>query len=119
MKASKFYCENCGAEVRHNTKVCPKCGRFFSAVRCPKCAFTGDASLFRQGCPSCGYAGSLGDSPSDAEEFSVVQELGGSGKGWSAGKRRQSPSAPAWVYWLAMGILGATFALLVLIYLNM
>jgi len=37
---------------------CPKCGRYFSFVKCPKCGFTGDESLFQNGCPSCFYSAS-------------------------------------------------------------
>ncbi|MBQ9630150.1 MAG: zinc ribbon domain-containing protein [Treponema sp.] len=55
-QSAKFFCENCGAEVPQDARMCRKCGRFFSSVRCPKCGETGDASFFRNGCPSCGYA---------------------------------------------------------------
>jgi hypothetical protein len=51
----KFFCENCKAEVSARDKVCPKCGRFFSDVRCPRCNFTGAAEVFYTGCPRCGY----------------------------------------------------------------
>jgi ssDNA-binding Zn-finger/Zn-ribbon topoisomerase 1 len=54
MKA-RYYCENCGAEVRAGASSCPRCGRVFSAVRCPKCGYTGKAADFRTGCPLCGY----------------------------------------------------------------
>jgi hypothetical protein len=50
-----FFCENCGAEVPLRAKNCPGCGRAFSAVRCPACNFTGEESLFKDGCPVCGY----------------------------------------------------------------
>ena len=36
-KQAKFFCENCGEEVAQNARFCNKCGRFFSAVRCPQC----------------------------------------------------------------------------------
>ncbi len=55
-KSSKFYCENCGAEVKPNAKFCSKCGKFFTYVRCPVCNYTGPASAFVHGCPNCGYA---------------------------------------------------------------
>lgn len=54
MKA-KFFCESCGAEVRHNEKTCPSCGKTFTAVKCPRCAFEGGAKQFAKGCPRCGY----------------------------------------------------------------
>jgi predicted amidophosphoribosyltransferase len=51
-----FFCDSCGAEVAWNAKVCPKCGKFFTSVRCPRCGFSGDSQLFKNGCPHCGYA---------------------------------------------------------------
>lgn len=56
MKNPKFFCENCGGEVKINTKVCPHCGSFFANVRCPLCGFTGEGKNFQNGCPKCGYA---------------------------------------------------------------
>jgi hypothetical protein len=35
---------------------CPRCGRFFASVRCPKCGFSGKDEDFAQGCPVCGYS---------------------------------------------------------------
>lgn len=55
-KKAKFFCENCGAEVPSNAKMCRHCGRFFSSVRCPVCGATGTNSQFASGCPVCGYA---------------------------------------------------------------
>lgn len=52
----KFFCENCGKEVRKNASFCPHCGKFFASVRCPVCNYTGIASRFGNGCPRCGYA---------------------------------------------------------------
>jgi hypothetical protein len=57
MKArAKYFCENCQAEVAPNARFCPKCGKFFAAVRCPKCGHTGDVKDFIHGCTVCGYA---------------------------------------------------------------
>jgi predicted amidophosphoribosyltransferase len=52
----KYYCEFCGSLVRLGDRICPHCGSFFSQVRCPVCSFEGESHLFRQGCPSCGFA---------------------------------------------------------------
>ncbi|MBQ6781243.1 MAG: zinc ribbon domain-containing protein [Treponema sp.] len=52
---AKFFCESCGAEVPRNAKMCKKCGRFFSSVRCPNCGATGSPDKFTNGCPACGY----------------------------------------------------------------
>jgi hypothetical protein len=54
MKA-RFFCESCGAEVSHTEKVCPSCGKTFTAVKCPQCGFEGGAKQFARGCPQCGY----------------------------------------------------------------
>ena len=50
-KKAKFFCENCGAEVPENAKVCKKCGKFFISVRCPGCGKTGNSKDFEKGCP--------------------------------------------------------------------
>jgi uncharacterized membrane protein YvbJ len=50
-----FYCDNCGAEVSQDEPFCPKCGRKFASIRCPACGFSGEESLFDNGCPKCGY----------------------------------------------------------------
>ena len=59
---ARFFCEECGAEVRPGAPVCPSCGSTFTAVRCPECGHEGRAPEFRTGCPVCGYA-ALGDPP--------------------------------------------------------
>lgn len=55
-KDAKFFCENCGSEVKSNARFCPKCGKFFASVRCPQCGKMGSPSLFKKGCPRCHYA---------------------------------------------------------------
>ena len=50
------FCTSCGAQLEDDAKFCPKCGKFFSSVRCPECGFTGDVKTFLNGCPQCGYA---------------------------------------------------------------
>ncbi len=52
----KFFCENCGKEVKRNASICPHCGRLFASVKCPACNYAGSASQFSNGCPRCGYA---------------------------------------------------------------
>ncbi|MDR2509897.1 MAG: zinc ribbon domain-containing protein [Spirochaetaceae bacterium] len=52
----KFFCDNCGAQVEGAVDRCPSCGRFFAAIRCPKCGFSGGEEAFLDGCPSCGYS---------------------------------------------------------------
>lgn len=55
-KKAKYFCENCGAEVNANARFCPNCGKFFAAVRCPRCTYTGMIRDFKSGCPRCHYA---------------------------------------------------------------
>ena len=66
---AKYFCENCGSEVGANARFCPKCGKFFSSVRCPKCGNTGPVTDFKNGCPQCHYtvpkSSSKGNSTSD------------------------------------------------------
>jgi uncharacterized membrane protein YvbJ len=63
VKEPRFYCEHCGAEVRRDARVCPRCGHFFSSVKCPKCGYSGKADDFNFGCPTCGYALSANPAP--------------------------------------------------------
>ncbi|MGF7108947.1 double zinc ribbon domain-containing protein [Treponema pedis] len=95
----KFFCENCGKEVKRNTRVCPHCGRFFASVRCPECNYLGSTEEFINGCPECGYAFT-----SDSDKTKK------SGK-----KKRREPVTvyksnryddplPWWVYSLVMGL---------------
>lgn len=56
MIESQFLCDSCGTKVSYKENRCPRCGKFFNAVRCPSCQFVGENSLFKYGCPACGYA---------------------------------------------------------------
>jgi predicted RNA-binding Zn-ribbon protein involved in translation (DUF1610 family) len=125
-KRSRFYCENCGAEVKANAKVCPTCGRFFSAVRCPVCGFTGESSLFLQGCPSCGYAGAVGGGSSGSGKGKSGQGSGVSGfevydVSSISGREplRKGRGAPPWIYWLTMALLGLFFVVMVFVYVRL
>ena len=50
-----FYCDNCGESVNSGEERCPGCGRFFRAVKCPVCSYSGKGGEFAKGCPVCGY----------------------------------------------------------------
>lgn len=75
-KRAKFFCENCGAEVPPNAKMCRHCGRFFTSVRCPVCGATGTNSQFKNGCPVCGYAVGKGKS-SSSEKIDYKEKTAG------------------------------------------
>jgi predicted amidophosphoribosyltransferase len=98
MKTPHFFCENCGAEVRKDARVCPRCGRFFSSVKCPKCGHVGGADDFFAGCPVCGYALAANPAP---EPFK------------SAPARQAAPPLPWWAFVAAaLAILALSLALL-------
>ena len=66
---SKFYCAECGKEVKGNADSCPHCGTAFGAVRCPQCSFEGKLGLFRTGCPACGFK-----TDGDGQKSEVIKE---------------------------------------------
>jgi predicted RNA-binding Zn-ribbon protein involved in translation (DUF1610 family) len=127
MNRSRFFCENCGTEVKAHARVCPKCGRFFSAVRCPNCGYTGEGREFLHGCPSCGYSGGVrGSRRAQSEEWYDAEELeSGAAPGASTPRRggrrfvRERQATPAWVYWLALGLLSLAFLIMVIIYVRL
>jgi len=55
-KKPRFFCDHCGNEVSGDVKSCSNCGRYFSAVRCPSCNYSGPDEMFKAGCPMCGYS---------------------------------------------------------------
>jgi predicted RNA-binding Zn-ribbon protein involved in translation (DUF1610 family) len=87
MKHSRFFCENCGAEVSRNAKSCPSCGKSFASVRCSACGFTGEESLFQKGCPLCGYSPSAGPERDKGPQIPFPRE-------------DPAGSLPLWVYFL-------------------
>lgn len=123
MKRSRFLCENCGVEVKPNARICKSCGRFFSAVRCPRCLYTDEAGVFVYGCPKCGYAGSdEALSVGSAAGLTGWEVLGDAEETGARHRPRRffgGPEIPGWVYYLAAGILTAVFIALVIVYLNL
>jgi uncharacterized membrane protein YvbJ len=110
-KKPRFFCDNCGAEVAQAAKSCPKCGRFFASVRCPKCGYTGRDDDFAHGCPNCGYSAPIGE-PSG----SPSKPSGNSKKPWRWERGQKAPAdtgpLPFWMYLLAVLILICVLAIL-------
>ena len=93
----------CGTEVPRNTIRCPTCGRYFTAIQCPRCRFRGEEKDFAQGCPKCGY-------------MKIPRAAVTDGKSKKARTRQQpGPSAPAAVYRLIGLILSLVLIALVVI----
>ncbi|MDR2181681.1 MAG: zinc-ribbon domain-containing protein [Treponema sp.] len=97
---ARFFCENCGEEVRRDSRQCPRCGRYFARVRCPRCGFTGGESDFQSGCPVCAYCFTGGES-------SGPPLRPGNGR-----RYRPAGGLPRWVYALAAAALAAVGAAL-------
>ena len=117
-----FYCENCGRRVGPNARTCPHCGRFFSAVKCPVCNFSGEVSLFMAGCPSCGYTGEHADRKQQFEIIDLpLAHSDGSKGGVLRGRDvpRNPTGRPRWLFALTMSILALAFLVLVIIYINL
>ena len=85
LQNARFFCESCGAEVPRNTNNCPKCGRAFASILCPACGFSGEADLFKGGCPVCGYS----SSPSGKAR---------KGRNTKESKKTSGGGLPLWLY---------------------
>jgi hypothetical protein len=119
---ARFFCEHCGAEVKRNSKTCPRCGRSFANVLCPVCGFSGEERLFAAGCPVCGHAAAGPDSAAPkppggntAPPRRVAGPVNGAPKprrGNRASPRFAAAAPPAWAYLLAVLALAGVFALL-------
>ncbi|MDR3122434.1 MAG: zinc ribbon domain-containing protein [Treponema sp.] len=116
---ARFFCENCGAEVKRDSKTCPHCGRSFANVLCPACGFSGEARLFAVGCPVCGHTApspmGVAPRPSDGPSLPVAGPVNAAskpGRGNGAFPRFAAGAPPAWAYLLAALALAGVFALL-------
>lgn len=117
-KTAKFFCENCGAEVPRNAKVCRHCGRFFSSVRCPQCGKTGTPEQFKNGCPECGYTVENSTKKQNLPKekkvsfFSKLQlkkaiNSVNKTKKSSAQQKQTEDSLPAWIFILMIAVIVA------------
>ncbi|WP_407425831.1 zinc ribbon domain-containing protein [Treponema sp.] len=114
-QSAKFFCENCGAEVPQDAKVCKHCGKFFSSVRCPVCGETGTPGKFSNGCPKCGYAVGKGkkiNSPKQKESHAsrkskkeLLNAIDSRNSNTFAKKRISDGHLPVWSYFALFLIL--------------
>ncbi|MCQ2600115.1 MAG: zinc ribbon domain-containing protein [Treponema sp.] len=123
-KQAKFFCENCGEEVAQNARFCNKCGRFFSAVRCPQCGKVGSSHAFVNGCPSCGYAEKGSKSKSTKQNKDPQFEAKNNKSHFymhkpkyaspssSTNKKSAGSSLPVWIYILTLGVLAVMIVIL-------
>ena len=84
----RYFCDLCGTEVPKNTIRCPSCGRYFTAIQCPRCGYRGEDKDFAQGCPKCGYMKISRPSGGTAGGSIRKTRRGGD-------RRRRSSSAPS------------------------
>jgi hypothetical protein len=105
MKA-RFRCDNCGRHVPLEHDSCPHCGRRFVAVVCPVCSFEGDASLFGNGCPQCGYRGAANRSGAAADARPRKP------------RKPRKPPLPTWFYLASSGVLLLVLLLLLFLLLR-
>jgi RNA polymerase subunit RPABC4/transcription elongation factor Spt4 len=104
----RFFCENCGAEVKRDAKTCPQCGVSFADILCLSCGFSGNARLFADGCPVCGAP--VAGSPVAA---GPVNGAPPKPKGGNTNRQNSAAGAlPAWAYILALLAFAGILALL-------
>jgi uncharacterized membrane protein YvbJ len=104
-KTPRFFFDICGHEVGNDIKTCPYCGRYFASIRCPKCGFSGEDSLFVNGCPSCGYSAS--PVPEAQKALKTPKK--------KRSRKKKTPTEeplPSWVYLVLIASLFAVIAVL-------
>jgi hypothetical protein len=127
----RFFCENCGEEVKEDDDLCPRCGAIFAAIKCPRCGFRGKVHEFRRGCPSCGFLGEdrvratstapepdAGETPSpktnpirNTSFRAFLTAISGTGT--------SGTHPPGWLFWLIIIVMVGAFALLAMIYTSL
>ncbi|MDD7417486.1 MAG: zinc ribbon domain-containing protein [Treponemataceae bacterium] len=116
---AKFVCENCQTIVDANAKFCPTCGKFFAAVKCPKCGKVGTTYQFKDGCPQCGYSEKKGSSADESPigENENMKKIDKIFRKQRKIKRRMSDdSLPLWIYIVSFCTLPILIVLFVLLF---
>lgn len=121
----RFFCGNCGEEVDQRDELCPHCGAVFSAIKCPQCGYRGKLHEFHRGCPSCGFLGEhrvrdTGGAPpprtSADSPAGLLQKLLALASGRTGSVAN---GAPAWLFWLILAAMVASFGALALVYMSL
>ncbi len=108
----RFFCDLCSTEVPRNTIRCPTCGRYFTAIQCPRCKFRGEEKDFAQGCPKCGYMKIPRTAVTDGKSKKARRRQRASS---AAAAEQPRPSAPVAVYRLIGLILSLVLIALVVV----
>jgi hypothetical protein len=120
---AKYFCENCGSEVAANARCCPRCGKFFSSVRCPACGHMGTVHDFKYGCPVCHYA--MTEEDINGTSGASAERSAGNGRSKKRGSKAKKVSrhvfsggkilgddVPAWLFIVSVIVLIGIIALL-------
>jgi len=113
----RYFCDLCGTEVPRNTVRCPTCGRYFTAIQCPRCGFRGEEKDFAQGCPKCGYMKIGGPSAPERTRVGGRRRAAGRKKVRNASQFEPTPqsTAPVFVYRLIGIVLVVILIVLVVV----
>jgi ribosomal protein S27AE len=119
-KKAKYFCENCNSEVAWNARFCPKCGKFFAAVRCPECGHVGSHRDFKTGCPKCHYTfdgdtsvhhvNADGTKGRPRLSFKSRRRIKGAFDTYNSRRRHEEDSAPSWLFIPFLAVLLGIFA---------
>ena len=90
----RYFCDLCGTEVPKNTIRCPNCGRYFTAIQCPRCGFRGEEKDFLRGCPKCGYM-KISPTSDSAGDRKAARPAGRRARSANRGRRKRTTAAPA------------------------
>ncbi len=111
----RFFCDLCGTEVPRNTIRCPNCGRYFTAIQCPRCGFQGEEKDFASGCPSCGYMKATTATGRNIGRRDIVKRRKGTRQQHPEPVEEPGPTAPAGLYRLIGLVLAVILIALVVI----
>ena len=115
---TRFYCENCGHRVAEDDDVCPHCGAFFTAIKCPHCGYRGKSHEFHNGCPKCGYLANRPPTSSPSESRPHPRRSDRFDF-WGRATGQKTKSRPEWLFVVIVGVMLVAFAVLSIVYMNL